>query len=48
MALEQEDEFLISGKKGGSAPAGPGAGTVSKEQLVAMNSLQGRETTRAM
>lgn len=29
-------------------PAGPGAVTVAKEQLVAMNSLQGRETARAM
>lgn len=43
IALEQEDEFPISGKKGGSVPAGPGAVTVAKEQLVAMNSVQGRE-----
>lgn len=36
------------GKKGGSAPAGPGAVTVAKEQLVAMNSLQGQESARSM
>lgn len=48
MTLEQEGEFPILGKKEGRVPAGPGAVTVAKEQLVAMNSLQGWETARAV